>query len=80
MQGSLVTPPKTQHIIPEAIEAQVKQNPYYNAEQTFSNLIEIKASDSRLHLFDAQIRYFETALELALQSKSLRLLPEMGQP
>lgn len=67
MQGSLVTPPKTHQIIPDAIEAQIRNNPYHKAEQTFSNLIEIEELDSRLHLFEAQIRYFETALKLALK-------------
>lgn len=67
MQGSLVTPPNTQSIIPKAIEAEVKRNPYYKAEQTFSHLIEIEDLDSRLHLFEAQVHGFETALELALK-------------
>jgi hypothetical protein len=67
MQGSLVASPKTQQVIPEPIETQIKNNPYYKAEQTFSNLIEIADLDSRLHLFEAQIRYFEGALNLALK-------------
>jgi hypothetical protein len=67
MQGSLVASLKTQQVIPEPIETQIKNNPYYKAEQTFSNLIEIAELDSRLHLFEAQIRYFEGALNLALK-------------
>lgn len=62
-----MTPPQTENLIPDLIEAQIKSNPYYKAEQTFSNLIEIEELDSRLHLFEAQIRYFETALNLALK-------------
>lgn len=67
MQGSLVTPPPVQTLVPEAIEAVVKSNPYYKAEQTFSNLIEVENLDQHLHLFDSQLRYFETALNKALE-------------
>jgi hypothetical protein len=67
MQGSLVTPPLVRSLLPDEIEAIVKNNPYYKAEQTFSNLIEVENLDQRLHLFDAQVRYFETALNLALK-------------
>lgn len=67
MQGSLVTSPPAQTLVPEAIEAIVKGNPYYKAEQTFSDLIEAENLDQRLHLFDSQIRYFETELNTAIE-------------
>ncbi|MCU0549982.1 MAG: iron-containing redox enzyme family protein [Leptolyngbya sp. Prado105] len=67
MQGSLVTPPSVQTLLPDEIEAIVRSNPYYKAEQTFSNLVEVENLDQRLHLFDSQVRYFETALNLALK-------------
>jgi hypothetical protein len=67
MQGSLVTPPSVKTLLPDEIEAIVKNNPYYKAEQTFSHLIEVENLDQRLHSFDSEVRYFETALNLALK-------------
>lgn len=66
MHGSLVAPLPT-HLMPEAIASIVKTNPYYKAEQTFSELIEAENLDQRLNQFDDQIRYFETALNFALK-------------
>ncbi len=66
MHGSLVTPPLAQ-LMPEAIGSIVKSNPYYKAEQTFSELIEAEDLDQRLNQFESQIRYFETALSFALK-------------
>lgn len=67
MQGSLVTPPSAQVLLPDEIEADVKSNPYYKAEKTLSNLIEVENLDQRLNLFDSQVRYFETALNSAIK-------------
>ncbi|HTL89028.1 MAG TPA: iron-containing redox enzyme family protein [Leptolyngbya sp.] len=66
MQGSLVTSPPAQALVPEAIGAIVKSNPYYKAELTFSELIEAENLDQQLEPLKAQIQYFETALTLAL--------------
>jgi hypothetical protein len=66
MHGSLVAPLPNQ-LMPEAIESIVKSNPYYKAEQTFSELIEAENLDQRLDQFEKQIRYFETALSFALK-------------
>lgn len=66
MYGSLVAPLPNQ-LMPEAIESIVKSNPYYKAEQTFSELIEAENLDQRLDQFEEQIRYFETALSFALK-------------
>ncbi|WP_347273104.1 iron-containing redox enzyme family protein [Leptolyngbya sp. FACHB-17] len=53
--------------MPEAIESIVTNNPYYKAEQTFSELIEAENLDQRLSELADQIRYFETALTFALK-------------
>ncbi|MBD1842390.1 iron-containing redox enzyme family protein [Cyanobacteria bacterium FACHB-63] len=66
MHGSLVAPLPTR-LMPETIESIVKSNPYYKAEQTFSELIEAENLDQRLSELANQIRYFETALTFALK-------------
>ncbi|NDJ19901.1 iron-containing redox enzyme family protein [Myxacorys almedinensis] len=66
MQGSLVTPLKTQELLPATTQAQIKTNPYYEAEKSFGELIEIEDLDQQLNCCVAQINDFEAALERAL--------------
>jgi hypothetical protein len=66
MQGSLVAPQKVETIISAIAEAQVKNNPYYEAEQTFSQLIEVEGLDRQRDRYESELRGFEAALDRAL--------------
>jgi Iron-containing redox enzyme len=67
MQGSLVAFPETVRVIPKTLEAQLKNNPYYNAEQAFSKLIEVEDLDRNLNAYSSTVNLFETALASALE-------------
>lgn len=71
MQSNLVTP----LINPFGLDSKVSLipatqrslTPYDEAELAFANLIELDGLDANLHLYNAEVRYFETALSLALK-------------
>lgn len=66
MQGSLVTRLEAERVIPELLETQLKDNPYYEAEQAFSQLIETESLDRNLQNCSSAVKTFESALSLAL--------------
>ena len=66
MQGSLATPSRMQELIPAIPRAQIRNNPYYEAEKSFSELIEIEDLDQHLDRYETQIKEFEATLEQAL--------------
>jgi hypothetical protein len=66
MQGSLATPSRTQELVPAMPRAQIRNNPYYEAEKSFSELIEIEDLDQHLDRYETQIKEFEATLEQAL--------------
>ncbi|MBM0740726.1 iron-containing redox enzyme family protein [Phormidium sp. CLA17] len=66
MQGSLVTLLKTERVIPEPLEAQLRNDSYYKAEQAFSKLIEAEDLDRNLQSYSSAVNTFETALSSAL--------------
>jgi hypothetical protein len=55
-----------QELIPAIPRAQIRNNPYYEAEKSFSELIEIEDLDQHLDRYETQIKEFEATLEQAL--------------
>ncbi|WP_242541710.1 iron-containing redox enzyme family protein [Leptolyngbya sp. Cla-17] len=57
---------KTERVIPEPLEAQLRNDSYYKAEQAFSKLIEAEDLDRNLQSYSSAVNTFETALSSAL--------------
>ncbi|MDX2215351.1 MAG: iron-containing redox enzyme family protein [Oculatellaceae cyanobacterium bins.114] len=66
MQSNLVKPLglASQSLIPST---QLSLTPYDEAELIFANLIELDGLDTQLQAYPSEVRYFETALNLALK-------------
>ncbi|MBD2460507.1 iron-containing redox enzyme family protein [Oscillatoria sp. FACHB-1407] len=67
MQSNLVKPLGLDSNISVIPANQQSLTPYDEAELIFANLIELDGLDARLHLYSSEVRYFETALGLALK-------------
>ncbi len=66
MQGSLVAPQKVEQIASAIAQAQVQTNPYYEAEQAFSQLIEVQGLDQQRDRYESQLAAFESDLNRAI--------------